>query len=57
MKGAGFRFVLRSKRAAASILGHLRIKEAVPALKGLESHPDARLRYRAATALRRIGPG
>ncbi len=56
-KGAGFRFVLRSKRAAASILGHVGAKEAAPALKALADHKDARLRYRAATALRRITGG
>jgi HEAT repeat protein len=47
--------VLDSKRAAATILGHLGAKEAVPALKALSGNGDERLRYRAATALRRIG--
>jgi HEAT repeat protein len=55
--GYAFQLALSSKRAAASILGHLAAKEAVPALKALASHRDARLRYRAATALRRIGNG
>jgi hypothetical protein len=53
--GYAFQLALSSKRAAASTLGHLAAKEAVPALKALASHSDARLRYRAATALRRIG--
>jgi len=48
-------YVLHSKREAASILGHVGAKEAVPALKALSHKTDARLRYRAETALRRIG--
>jgi hypothetical protein len=46
---------LNSKRVVASILGHLGAKEAVSALKALSGHGDVRLRYRASTALLRIG--
>jgi HEAT repeat protein len=48
--------VVNLKRATASILGHVGAREAAPALKALSDNGDARLRHRAETALRRIGP-
>lgn len=58
--GAKWQHALHAKRDAASILGHAGAKadrrfDVVPALDALARHEDARLRYRAATALRRIG--
>ena len=56
-QGASFLYALRAKRVAALGLARLGPKAAPTkdALRALLKHPDARLRYGAALALRKIG--
>jgi HEAT repeat protein len=53
--GSKFWFARRAKRQAATLLGHLGVADAKASLQALRNHKDARLRYRTANALRRLG--